>query len=163
MIGDLAEAETVLAQAAERERAAQKEREALQAQVEDGPGLLFGQLVGPGQRDAAARLVDQFDQRCHVVNRPVPGQHLLAGGRRVRRVADQGNHVVDVGDGHREADQDMGPLARLGQLELGPPGDDLFAEGDERRNDGLQVEGLGRPPFSASMFTPKLVCSGVNR
>ena len=47
------------------------------------------------------------------------------------RVADQRDHLVDIGDGDGEADQHMGAVARLAQQELGAPGDHLLAEVDE--------------------------------
>ena len=58
--------------------------------------------------------------------------------------------------------QDMGPLARLAQLEDRAPGDHFLAESDEGDDDVLERQHLaaGRRS-SASMLTPNEVCSGV--
>ena len=46
-------------------------------------------------------------------------------------LADDADHLVDIGDGDGEADQDVGAVARLVEQELGAPADHLLAEGDE--------------------------------
>ena len=108
--------------------------QALQAQVEDGARLFLGKIVGAVLVDAVARIVDQPDQRLDVGRRPAPRHQLVARRLRVRRAADQLDHLVDVGDGDGKADQHMSAVARLAQQELGPAAHHLLAEGDE----GLQ-------------------------
>ncbi|MCR6650573.1 MAG: hypothetical protein NVV73_03255 [Cellvibrionaceae bacterium] len=80
----------------------------LQAQLEDRARLLFGQVVGAVLVDAVARIVDQQDQRLDVGRRPAPLHQLLARRLRVGRMADEPDHLVDVGDRDGEADQDVG-------------------------------------------------------
>ena len=119
--------------------------QALQAQLEDGARLGLGKLVGAVGRHLAARLGDQQDQRRHVGRRPVPGHQAFARHRRIGRPANERDHLVDVGDGNGEADQHVGAVARVVELELGAPGDDLGAEADERLEQLLQVHQPGPP------------------
>jgi hypothetical protein len=67
----------------------------------------------------------------------------LARRLRVRRGADQRDHLVDVGDRDGEADEHMRAIARLVEQELGAPAHHLLAERDEARQDVLQPEQLG--------------------
>ncbi len=108
--------------------------QALQAQVEDGLGLLGRQAGGALGRDAVARIVDQQHQRRHVGCRPVARHQGLARRIGIGRRPDQPDHLVDIGDRDGEADQDMGAVARLAEQVLGAPRDHLFAE----RHEGLQ-------------------------
>ncbi len=117
--------------------------QALQPQVEDGAGLGLGQAVGAVLAEPMARIVDQCDQRRDVLGRPVAGHQGLAGRVRIRRGPDQPDHLVDVGDRDGETAQDVGPLARLVQEELGAAGDDLLAEVDEGLDQVLEVQKLG--------------------
>ena len=52
------------------------------------------------------------------------------------------DHFVDIGDRDGEADQDMGAVARLAEQVLGAPVDHLLAEGDEGRQQVLQIHHL---------------------
>ena len=117
--------------------------QALQAQVEDGAGLLVGEADGAAGGELVARIGDQLHQRADVLGRPVARHHLLARFRRARRAADQADHLVDVGDGDGEADQHVRAVARLGQQVLGAPADHLLAEGGEGGDEILEVELLG--------------------
>ncbi len=105
--------------------------QAVQTQIQDGAGLLVGNAVGALRADAPARLVDQFDQRADVVDRPFADRDLLARPHRIGGAADQLDHRVEVGDGDGQAHQGVRPLARLAQQEFGAAGDDLLAELDE--------------------------------
>ena len=58
---------------------------------------------------------------------------------RILRAADEGNDLVDIGNRNGQANQNMGAVARLGEQELGAPGDDFLAEGDERLQQVLEV------------------------
>ena len=82
------------------------------------------------------------DQRRHVGGRPFLGHQPLARDHRIGRPADHRDHLVDVGDGDGEADQHMGAVARMVELELGAPRDDLGAEADERLEQLLEVHQL---------------------
>ena len=57
-------------------------------------------------------------------------------------MADELDHLVDVGDGDGEADQHVRPVARLVEQELGAAGDHLLAEVGERLDHVLEIEAL---------------------
>ena len=60
--------------------------------------------------------------------------------------------------------QHVGAVARLVEQELGAPRDHFLAEVDEgARSSPCRFICSGRPPFSASMLAPNVVCSGVKR
>ena len=113
--------------------------QALQAQIEDGLGLLFGQPDGAVLGDGMARIGDQRHQRPDILRRPGARHQLLARRVGVRRGADQRDHFVDIGHGDGQTDQDMGAVARLGEFEARAPGDDFLAEQDEGGDQLLQV------------------------
>ena len=81
----------------------------------------------------------------------------------IGRGADHADDLVDIGDRDGEADQDVGAVARLVEQELGAARHHLFAEGDEGVSRSFRFIICGRPPLSATMLAPKLVCSGVKR
>ena len=91
------------------------------------------------------RIGDQIDQRRHVFGWPIAGHQLFFGVGGRRREADQLDHVIDVGNRDREPDQDVGPVARLGQLVLDAAGDDVLAERCKRRDHVLEIEAFGPP------------------
>ena len=113
-----------------------------QAQFEDGARLRVGEDVGAVLLQPVARIVDQRDQRRHVLGRPAPAHQFLARRIRVLGVADDADHLVDIGDGDGEADQHMRAVARLGEQELGAPGHHLLAEGDEGDEHVLELHRL---------------------
>ena len=76
------------------------------------------------------------------VARPFAGEQLLARFGRARRAADQLHHLVEVGDRDDQAEQDVGALAGLEQLELRAARDHLLAEADERLDDVAQRQRL---------------------
>ena len=80
--------------------------ELLEPQVEDGLGLRPRELEGVDERVA---------------------RRLAVGG-----VADDADDLVEVVEGDEQALEDVGPRLGLVELELGPPDDDLFLEGDVR-------------------------------
>ena len=114
--------------------------QALQAQIEDRLGLRLRQLVGPRHLFQVRRIVDQLDELDHRFRRPGPRDQLLLGGLRVGRAPDQLDDRIEIRDRHRQAHQVVGLLAGLAQQVGGAPGDDLFAELDERSDDLLQVQ-----------------------
>ena len=75
-------------------------RELAEPQVEDVLGLDVGELEGRGHEAGA-------------------GRGAVFGP------ADEGDHLVDDVDGLEQALDDVGPILRLPQSELGPPADDL--------------------------------------
>ena len=105
--------------------------EALEAQVEDGLGLLGRELVGAGRRHRVARIVDQGDHGLDLARRPVARHQGLARHVGVRGSADELDYLVDIAHGDGEPHQHMGAVARLAEQVLGAPGNHLLAEGDE--------------------------------
>ena len=94
-------------------------------------GAVFGEPV--------PRIVDQRDHRRDVLGRPVALHQGFARGGGIGRGADHVDDLVDIGHRDGETDQDVGAVARLVEQEFGAPGDDLFAERDEDRQQVLQV------------------------
>jgi hypothetical protein len=62
---------------------------------------------------------------------------------RARRAADDLHHLVEVGHRDDQAEQDVGALAGLQQLELRAPGDHFLAELDEALDDVAKGQRLG--------------------
>ncbi len=121
--------------------------QALQAQVEDRLGLALGQpvgVVGADRRGIVRRLLGEVEQGCDVAEPPVACGELGLGGRRIGCAADQRDHLVDVGDRDREAEQGMRPRTRLGEIVGGAPRDHLLAELEEGAQHLHEVE-LRRP------------------
>ena len=89
--------------------------------------------------------------------------HKLARGVAGSGAADQRNHVVNIGDGDAETGQDM--CARLGpcRVQRCVRRRMTSSRNARRQRNLLKVICCGRPSCSASMLTPKLVCSGVKR
>src|SRR5205814_649323 len=113
-----------------------------EAQLQDGAGLRFGEL------DAAllhlvARIVDQLQQRQDISGVPTAFHQLFAGDVGVGRGFNDGDHLVDIGNGDGQPDQYMGAVAGLAEQEGGAAGDDFLAEGDESADDVLNVHQLG--------------------
>ena len=121
---------------------AAERREPLQPQIEDGLGLLERQPRRAVVRQAMAGIVDQRHHRRHVLRRPVARHQRVARGVRIGRGADHADDLVDIGDSNRKAHQDVGAVTRLVEQELGAAGNDLFAEGNEDRQEVLQVHHL---------------------
>ena len=116
--------------------------ESLQPEIENGPRLFHRQPRGAVRIEPVTRIVDQRDHRLDILGRPVARHQGIAGGVRVRRGADDANDLVDIGDRDRKTDQDMGAVARLAEQEFGSARDDLLAEGDEDRQQILQIHRL---------------------
>ena len=74
----------------------------LQAQIEDRAGLLFRQPVGAVRGDLAPGFTDQRHQRGDIGSRPGAAHETGPRRRRVGRVADQRNHLVEIGDCDRK-------------------------------------------------------------
>ena len=78
--------------------------------------------------------LDRLDQRDigrDLGDRPFAREQGGARLGRRGRGADDPHHLVEIGDRDDQAEQEMGAVARLGELELGAPGDHLLAEADE--------------------------------
>ena len=142
---------------------AAERRQPLQTQIENGLGLLQRQPRGAVVGHPVAGIVDQRDHRLDVLGRPVARHQRVARGVRIGRGADNANDLVDIGDRNREADQDMGAVARLVEQEFGAPRHHLFAERDEQRQQVLQVHHLRPAGVERHHVGGKFVCSGVKR
>ena len=131
--------------------------QALQAQFQDAARLFLGQAHRAVRRDDVAGLVDQRQQRADIA-RPAsrapsaPSRAAAASG--LARIS--ADHLVDVGDRDRQADQVVRPVARLAEFEARAAEDHLLAEADE----GTAAPRCspicrGWPSSSASMLMPK--------
>ena len=125
--------------------------QALQAQFEDRLGLIVGQNVAFGleavlgcQPLGTERIGRRAVQHvAHHLRRPgLRHQAALGLGGR-RRLLDQLDDIVDVGQRNSKAFEDMAALARLFQLEHRAAGDHLAAVRDEALDQVLEVEHLG--------------------
>ncbi len=99
----------------------------LQPQLQDTTRLRLRQTHTVFDDDVAA-IVDQRQQSRHVAGRPVARHQCRARGRRIGARAYQPDYLVDIGDRNRQPDQQMRPLARLGQLIPATPKYHLLAE-----------------------------------
>ncbi len=128
--------------------------QALQPHLQDLAGLRVGQAVQPvglqpvvlGQAHRAVRRAPAggagFGAGEHLAHQrrvPAAGHQLGARHRRRRRVLDDRDELVDVGQRHRQAFEDMAALARLGALEDRAPGDDLAPVLEEDLDELAQV------------------------
>jgi hypothetical protein len=93
-----------------------------------------------------AGVVDQLDIGDDIPRRPAPRHQPLARLGRIGRGADGRNHLVHVGNRHRQTAQDMAALARLAQFIGGAAGDNFFAEGDEMAQEIGQRQLFGTAP-----------------
>jgi hypothetical protein len=128
-------------------------REAMQAHVEDGLGLRVRQLVLAG---TLARQADIGGESCrprgdvarvrehggHGTRAPLARHEAGLGLRRRRRIADERDDVVDVGERDGETFEDVRTIARLRKVENGTARDDFAAMPDERFQHLLQAEEL---------------------
>ena len=110
-------------------------REAVQAHVENGLGLDLGELVAAARhRDAELRgetlrpRGDVTGARQHLRHGAgIPHARMSAGLRfhRRGRSLDERDDLVDVGQRHGEAFENVGAIARLGEIENRAARDDL--------------------------------------
>ncbi len=120
--------------------------EPVQPHVEDRLRLRVGQPVGPAGESGLGRQLPRargdgagaLEQLAHDARRPGAREEPRArlGGR--GGGLDERDHCIDVGERDREALEDVRPLARLGEVEDRPPGDDLTPVADERLQHLLQ-------------------------
>ena len=89
----------------------------MEAQLEDRLDLRFGQFVGGAGLLRLDRL-DQQDIGADLLAGPFAGEQFVARFGRAGRAADQLDHLVEVGDGDDQAEQDVGALAGPRQLVL---------------------------------------------
>ena len=76
---------------------------------------------------------------------PKPRDEVGPGGLDVGRLADRPDHLVEVVEGDLEALEDVGPLAGLAEVVLGPAPDDLAAVLDVVGDDRLERQRLRLP------------------
>ncbi len=114
---------------------AAKRRQSCQTQVQDGLGLFLGQFQRLPVGQHRTRVGYQPDQRSHVGSRPVALDQLGARRCRIGRGADQRDHLVDIRNRQRQADNHVRAVAGLRQFELRAASHDLLAEIQE----GFQV------------------------
>ena len=122
--------------------------QALQAKLEDRLGLGLGQTIA--LRLQAVLRVQPFRPvavgeraRQHLLDQrraPLARHQLALGICRRGRGLDQRDDLVDVGQRHRQAFEDVAAVARLLQLEDGAAGDDLAAVLEEAHQHLLEVE-----------------------
>gem|GEM_PF-1556613 len=120
---------------------AAERRETVEPQVEDGADLRLRQAVGRALVLVRDRL-DELEIGADLLDRPVAGEQRLTRFGRRGRAADDAHHLVEVGDGDHEAEQQVSAVARLRELELRPAGDHLLAEADERLDDVAEIKEL---------------------
>ena len=95
-------------------------------------------------------------------DRSKPRHEVVARVLDVGRLADRLDDRVEVVERDLEALEDVGPGARLAEVELGPPPDDLAAVVDVvLRGRAFSGSVWGWPSTSASMFMLNASCIGV--
>ena len=103
------------------------------AQVADAgeqAGVLFLDLVA---LEAGELLEPQVEDGLSLRSRELEGvDERVARRLAVGSVADDADDLVEIVEGDEQALEDVGPRLGLVELELGPPDDDLFLEGDVR-------------------------------
>src|SRR3546814_18511506 len=76
--------------------------------------------------------LDQPDERRNFRYRPLARQQGFTRSHGAGRSTDDADHLIKICDGDDKAKQEMRPITRLVQFELGAARDDLSAELDER-------------------------------
>ena len=135
-------------------------RQALQAQIEDGAGLGFRQVVGAVGVHLVRRIVDQRDEGGNFGGGPAAGHQAVARLGGVRTGADGAHHLVHIRDRHGEPAQHMRPLAGLAQLERGSAHHNFLAEGDEMRQKIAQGQRFGPPAVQGQHVAAKADLQG---
>ena len=102
-----------------------------QAKLENGTRLLFRQIVCAVFIDPMTRVINQQDQRRDISCRPAALHQLGTRRARIRRLADQRDDFINIGNGNGKTNQNMGPFAHLVQQEFCTATDHLLAESDE--------------------------------
>ncbi len=113
--------------------------EPLQAQVENGLGLLGGKPGRARGRHPVARVIDQRNHGGDVARRPVARHQRLARLVGVAGGTNEPDHLVDIGDRDGKSHQHMGAVARLAEQEFAAPRHHLLAEGNERGEHVLEI------------------------
>ena len=136
----------------------------LQPQVEDGAGLDLGEEVGAVLADPVRRVVDQRDVGRDVRRRPARGSSAARAPRPGRRRRGSSRpprrRWRPRPRGRRGCARARGPGAARRRCGGRPP---PRGRRRSRSRKSRRSSCSGRPPFSASMLQPKLVCSGVKR
>ena len=120
--------------------------EAMQAQVEDRLRLGLAEPV-VAVDDAGAGVVDELDQGPDHADRPGLRHQLLARRGGIGGGADERDDRIEVDHREGQADEHVGAVARLAELERRAPADDLLAKLDERGDHVLERHELGPAAF----------------
>ncbi len=123
--------------------------QAVQTQIQNGIGLLFRQLAHAVNR-FVFRIVNQVNQRHNVTRIPSPPHQSRFRFGSVRRFANQFYNRVKVFDRNRQADQQMGAVARFAKVENRATANDFFAEFDKRGNHVAQIHQLRTPAVQSN-------------
>ena len=121
----------------------------MQAQIQDGLGLSISQAItvfvehavitrqlgrARGLGTGAPEHGGHLPRRPHAAHQPVLGLGRAAGG------TNQGDDLIDIGQRHGQAFQNMGPRPCLGQVILRASGHDLAPMADEGRQHLLEAQ-----------------------
>src|SRR6516165_7386969 len=116
--------------------------QALQPQIEDRARLLVRQTVSTVLCNVAAGLADQRHQRRDIGRGPSATDETRPRSRRIGRIADQRNDLVEIGDGDQQPEQDVRALPCLGEEVAGSPGYHLLTKSDKGGDDVAQGQQL---------------------
>ena len=120
-------------------------RQALQAQLQNGAGLNFREVVGAILVQGVAGIVDQPDKGRDLMRGPAPRHQLIAGFGGIGRGADGFHHLIHVGNRHGQTAEHMAAFARFAQFERGAPGHNFLAKHDKIAEEVAQSQLLGPP------------------
>jgi hypothetical protein len=143
--------------------------EPMQAKVEDGLRLGLGEVIAVAAQAELGAEPDRprglgagaLQQAGHDARRPGRAGESGARLRRRRRGLDQRDDLVDVGQRHRQALEDVGAFPRLAQLEDRAPRDDLAAVPEEGLEHFLEGQQLRLAVHQRDHVDAEHVCSGV--
>ena len=109
-------------------------------ELDDREVLVLDLLALEGRQAGEPHVEDRLRLQLGQVE---PRHQVRARVLDVGRLADRPDHRVEVVEGDLEALEDVRPGARLAEVELGPPADDLAAMVDVVLEDALERQRLG--------------------
>ena len=128
----------------------------LQAQLQNGAGLRFGQVIGAVVVGGVGRIVDQRDVIQDRRRGPAACHQLFARFGGVGGGPDGGHDFVDVGDGHGQTTQDVAAFAGLAQQIGGAARHDILAEVDKAGQEPAQGQLLGSAAVQRQHVTAEI-------